>query len=101
MEREPIETIQEMGRRMTKATNDPNETVYLFQRLSVAIRRDNAESFLSTFPEERESHLDHYYNFNLQFLAWRLCAGGRKQKKTLNNINNSIEKEVNPGGRPK
>ena len=43
-----IETIQEIESRMTKATNDPNETQYLFQRLSVAIQRDNAVSFLNT-----------------------------------------------------
>ena len=34
---------------MTKATNDPNETMYLFQRLLVAIQRGNAASFLNTF----------------------------------------------------
>ena len=81
----PIEIFQEIGRRMTTATNVLNETMYLFQRLSVAIQRNNAESFLSTFPEERESHLDHWYNFNLQFLVCRLCAGGRKQKRSNNN----------------
>ena len=54
-----IETIQEICRRMAKASNDPNETLYFFQRLSVAIQRGNAVSFLNTFPEERESHLDH------------------------------------------
>ena len=50
-----IETIQEIGRRMTKATNDPNETLFLFQRLSVAIQRGNAVVFFNTFPEERET----------------------------------------------
>ena len=54
-----IETIQKIGRRMTKATNDPNETMYLFERLSVVIQRGNAVSFLNHIPEERESHLDH------------------------------------------
>ena len=54
-----IETIQEIGRRMTTATNDPNETMYLFQRLSVAIQRGKAVSFLNTFQEERESNLVH------------------------------------------
>ena len=68
-----IETIQEIGRRVTMATN---ESLYLFQRLSVAIQRGNAASFLNTFPEECGSHLDHYYNFNIQFLACGLCAGG-------------------------
>ena len=54
-----IDTIQEIDRRMTKATNDPNETLYLIQRLSVAIQRGNTASFLNTFPEVRESHLDY------------------------------------------
>ena len=54
-----IETIQEIGRKMTKANNDPNETMYLFQRLSVVIQRGNAVSFLNTFPKECESHLEH------------------------------------------
>ena len=54
-----IETIQEIGRRMTNATNDPNETMYLFQRLSVAIQLSNTVSFLNTSSEERESHLYH------------------------------------------
>ena len=44
---------------MTKATNDPTETMYLFQGLSVAIQRGDAVSFLNTSPEERESDLDH------------------------------------------
>ena len=49
-----IETIQEMGRRMTKATNNLNETVYLSN-----IQQYNAVSFLNTLPEEHDSHLDH------------------------------------------
>ena len=52
------ETIKKTDRQRTKATNDPYETLYLFQRLSVAILRSNAVSFLNTFSEEREHHLD-------------------------------------------
>ena len=43
---------------MSKATNDLNEIMFLLQRLSV-YQRGNAVLFLNTFPEERESHLDH------------------------------------------
>ena len=32
-------------------TNDPLETTYLFQRLSVALQRGNAVAFSNTFPE--------------------------------------------------
>lgn len=44
-----IELVQEIGRRITSVTFDPKETTYLFQRLSVAIQRGNAVSFLNTF----------------------------------------------------
>ena len=34
--------IEEIGRRVTGVTDDPKETMYLFQRLSMAIQRGNA-----------------------------------------------------------
>ena len=37
-----LEVIEEIGRRVSKATEDPKETMYLFQRLSMAIQRSNA-----------------------------------------------------------
>ena len=46
-----LEVIEEIGRRITEATEDPKETTYLFQRLSMAIRRGNAVSFFNTFDE--------------------------------------------------
>ena len=46
---ETIETVQEIWKRIFKTTNDPNETIHLLQRLSVAIRRCNAVSFLNIF----------------------------------------------------
>ena len=44
-----MEVIEEIGRRVTEATEDPKETTYLFQRLSMAIQRGNALSFFNTF----------------------------------------------------
>ena len=44
-----IELIQEIGRRITAVTEDTRETVFLFQRLSIALQRGNAVAFLATF----------------------------------------------------
>jgi len=47
-----VEPRQELGRRITAVTDDPRETGFLFQRLSVALQRGNAVSFRSTFTTE-------------------------------------------------
>ena len=47
-----IELIQEIGRRTTAVTEDTRETVFLFQRLSIALQRGNAVAFFSTFDTE-------------------------------------------------
>jgi len=44
-----VELVQELGRRMTAVTEDTREATYLFQRMSVALQRDNVVSFHSTF----------------------------------------------------
>ena len=44
-----LEVIEEIGRRVTEATEDPKETMYLFHRLSIAIQSGNALSFFNTF----------------------------------------------------
>ena len=44
-----VELVKEIGRRITLVTDDSRETVFLFQRLSIALQRGNAVSFLSTF----------------------------------------------------
>ena len=44
-----VELVQEIGRRITLVTEDSRETVFLFQRLSIALQLGNAVSFLSTF----------------------------------------------------
>ena len=43
------ELIEELGRRITEAMEDPKETTYLFQRISITIQRGNALSFFNTF----------------------------------------------------
>jgi len=45
-----IELVQETGKRTINITGDPKETSYLFQQLSMALRRANAVSFQSTLP---------------------------------------------------
>ena len=44
-----FEVIEEIGRRVTEATVNPKETIYIFQKLSMAIQRGNALSFFNTF----------------------------------------------------
>jgi len=44
-----VELVQEIGRPITLVTEDSRETVFLFQRLSIALQRRNAVSFLNTF----------------------------------------------------
>jgi len=44
-----IELIQEIDRRITVVTEDTRETVFLFQRLSIALQRGSAVAFLATF----------------------------------------------------
>ena len=43
------ELIEELDRRITEATEDPKETTYLFQRISITIQRGNALSFFNTY----------------------------------------------------
>jgi len=44
-----VELVQETGRRITLDTEDSRETVFLFQRLSIALQWGNVVLFLSTF----------------------------------------------------
>jgi len=44
-----VELVQEIGRRITLVIEDSRETAFLFERLSIALQRGNAVSFLSTF----------------------------------------------------
>ena len=47
-----IELVQEIGRRTTVITQDTKETMFQFQRLSIALQRGNAVSFLNTMNAE-------------------------------------------------
>jgi len=47
-----VELVHGIGRRITLVTEDTRETVFLFQRLSIALQRRNAVSFHSTFTTE-------------------------------------------------
>jgi len=46
------ELTQEIGRRITTITEDPWETTFLFQRLSMALQRGNTVSFHNTMVTE-------------------------------------------------
>ena len=41
--------VTELGRRLSESTDDPRETSFLFQRLSVAVQRFNAVLIQETF----------------------------------------------------
>ena len=41
--------ISDLGRRISLSTDDPRETSFLFQRLSVAVQRFNSVSFTYSF----------------------------------------------------
>jgi hypothetical protein len=47
---EGLSFLKELGRRLSLSTNDPRETSFLFQRLSVAVQRGNAASVVGTLP---------------------------------------------------
>ena len=50
------EFLSGLGRRITLISNEPRETNYLFQRVSVLIQRYNAVAFRGSFEEaETES----------------------------------------------
>ena len=43
------QAIEEIVRRCTLETEDPKQTIYLYQRIAIAIQRGNALSFTHTF----------------------------------------------------
>jgi len=47
-----VELVQEIGRRATFITGKPRESTFLFQQLSVALKRENAVAFLNTFDSD-------------------------------------------------
>ena len=42
--------IEDLGRRIAAITNEPLETTYIYQRMSVTLQRGNAVAFHNTFP---------------------------------------------------
>jgi len=54
--KDDIDFLRDLGRRITQSTDDHRESAFLFQRLSVLIQRYNAVAVLATFthttPEE-------------------------------------------------
>ena len=48
-DKQATKLIEEIGRRCTLETEDPKETIYLYQRIAIAIQRENALSFTHTF----------------------------------------------------
>ena len=79
-----LEFITKLGRRIARITQEPFETQFLFQRLSISLQRGDAVAFRNTFSSEHP-FLHHWraiptsneliYNFQ----AYRLCAGRRKK----------------------
>jgi len=47
-----IELVQEIGRCITMVTEETRETMFLLQRLSIALQKGNAIAFQSTFETE-------------------------------------------------
>ena len=47
-----LEFITELGRRISGVTQEPRETQFLFQRLSISLQRGNAVAFENTFSSE-------------------------------------------------
>ena len=47
-----LEFITKLGRRISGATQEPRETQFLFQRLSISLQRGNAVAFKNTFSSE-------------------------------------------------
>ena len=46
-----VQFIEDLGRLITAITNEPIETTYLYQRMSVTLQKGNEVAFHNTFPE--------------------------------------------------
>ena len=47
-----LKFITELGRRISGVTQEPRETQFLFQQLSISLQRGNAVAFMNTFSSE-------------------------------------------------
>jgi len=52
-----VDAIKDIGRRISVITEEPLGTIHLFHRISVAIQRGNAVSFMSTFDDDQKPFL--------------------------------------------
>ena len=54
-----LEFISALGQRLTRITDDPRESSFLFQRLSVAVQRFNGVCFTNSFGNIYDQSFDH------------------------------------------
>jgi len=54
MDQLAVDLVSEIGRRISSVIEHTREATFLFQRLSVALQRGNAVSFLATFANSEE-----------------------------------------------
>ena len=54
---EALNLVTEIGRRIAELTHDPRSTVFLRQRISVAVQRGNAACVNRTFGGQSPNHL--------------------------------------------
>jgi hypothetical protein len=47
-----VKTLSELGHRISSVTEDPRETSFIFQRLSVAVQRFNAVCLTNSFSHD-------------------------------------------------
>ena len=65
--------LKALGLSLTLATDNPMETAYLFQRLSVALRRFNAECILGCFCG-KQNDVDYNNNIFVLFLNFHFST---------------------------
>lgn len=57
---EAMSFLRELGRRLSERTEDPRETKFLFQRVSILLQRFNAVAFRASFVEEHPVESEGY-----------------------------------------
>jgi len=74
--KDDMDFLSDLGRRITQSTDDHRESAFLFQRLSMLIQRYNAVAVLGTFPTQpprtKCSCSRIVLVFNLVFSPWDL-----------------------------
>ena len=78
-----LEVIEVIGRRVTEATEDPKEAMYLFQRLSMTIQRGNAAIILQHLRQKPHLGIHHSQQFSHYLTLFGLHAMG---SRALNKI---------------